>query len=353
LEARRKRRALLAVSILVTGAAVLYFVLKVGDQWCKVGEAIRKGDYRYVIPSVATLSFFYIFRIIRLRVFLRPIKEVSWPAVSAATCIGFMANCVLPLRAGELIRPYVVHRKGGVKFGEAAGVAGLERVFDLIGPCVLLLATWLALAGRAGSAAAGGATDLETLWRRGLFMVALAGVGVVGLLVLALAPSLTLRIAALLLRAVPAGWRGPLMGFLESIVGAMEFLKSPVQVCLCVLLTLGQWAGITLSTYVLSLGFDLDLTLGSVLLIQLATTVMVAAPQAPAFIGMFHTGVMMGAAVFGIDKGTAAALAIVLWAVNVIPITIVGLALLHREGLSLRGLARASREAAEGGREPS
>jgi hypothetical protein len=174
-------------------------------------------------------------------------------------------------------------------------------------------------------------------------------VGVAGLLLLAFAPSLMLRIAGLVLRPLPSGWRGPLMGFWGSIVRAMQFMKSPLQVCFCLLLTLGQWAGITLSTYVLSLGFGLELTFGGALLIQLATTVMVAAPQAPAFVGMFHTGVMMGAAVFGIEKGIAAAFAIVLWSVNVVPIVLVGLAVLQREGLALGRLARESREAAAAG----
>jgi hypothetical protein len=56
---------------------------------------------------------------------------------------------------------------------------------------------------------------------------------------------------------------------------------------------------------------------------------------------------MEGAQLFGVEAGTAGAFAIVLWAVHTVPITMVGLACVWYEGLSLRGLARAATDAAE------
>ena len=92
-------------------------------------------------------------------------------------------------------------------------------------------------------------------------------------------------------------------------------------------------------------GLGIHLTFEAVLLIQLVTTLAVAAPQLQAYVGMFHLGAMTGARLMGIAPGPAGALAITMWTVNVFPVTMVGLGLLWKSGWSLGQLARESRSA--------
>jgi len=352
--AQRVRRLLtIAAGAALTGAAALYFVSRLQGQWQAVGEAFANARYIYLVPSVGFIALMYALRVLRWRVFLNPVRRVPYRAIASATLIGFMSSCVLPLRPGEIIRPFVLHREGGIEFGHAAGTAlGLERVFDLIGVCFLLLLTWLLMTVQAGvweaSGEAGGASlSVQHLWRYGVWLMAMTGFGLGCLLALALFPRFVVRAAALVLGLLPTAWQRPLMGFVRSIAESMAFLKSPEQVALGLALSFCIWLSLALSTYTLALGFGAGLPPVGALFVQLVLTGAVAMPQLPSFLGVFQVAAMEGARLFYMPEAEAGAFAVMLWAVNVVPITAVGLGTLWYEGLSLRGLARASRQAAE------
>jgi len=349
-----KRTAVLAASVLVTIGAAWYFVHSMRGQWGAMGRAFAQANYVYLLPAVGFLALMYALRVVRWSMFLKSVGGAPASAVAEATLIGFMSSCVLPLRPGEVIRPYVLHRRTGIPFGSVAGTAiGLERAFDLVGTLFLLLVTWLLLWAQAGelSATTGGeeqiADVLGLLQRGGLQFAALAAVGMIGLGMVAFFPAFMLRVADVCLRVLPGRWHSATMRFLGSIAESMAFLKSPAQVAAAILLTCAAWACYPLSTYSLARGFDLALPLSGALLVQVFITVAVIAPQAPGFFGTYQAAATGAALVFGVPGGNAGAFANMLWAINVFPVTIVGLALLSRRGISLGQLARGARQAAQ------
>jgi hypothetical protein len=99
---------------------------------------------------LATLTF--PIRAIRWRSLLRRTDGTAFPLAPLwhATAMGFMANNVLPLRAGELVRPFVVARIAGVRFTTALASIAVERIFDAL-TIVLLLTLALATAGLVGN----------------------------------------------------------------------------------------------------------------------------------------------------------------------------------------------------------
>ncbi len=342
-----KQAAFIAGGLLVSVLAAGFFLYRIWEHWGEVGRALAEANYLYVIPSVGFIAVMYALRVLRWRVFLRPIGEVPYRAIASATLIGFMSSCLLPLRPGEIIRPYVLHRRADVDFGHAAGTAmGLERVFDLIGVCFLLVLALLLMAGQ--EAAGADLSELvEGIGGKAVWFAGAAAAGFACLLTTAFFPALVLRTAQACLRVVPQKLRSPLMGFVSSITQSMRFLRDPGQVAVATLLSLAVWICFPLSTYSLARGFGMELTFGGVLFVQVVVTAAVAAPQAPGFIGVFQLAAEAATEALGVPTGEAGAFAIVLWAVNVVPITAVGLAVLWYEGLSVRGLVRASKEAAE------
>jgi len=112
------------------------------------------------------------------------------------------------------------------------------------------------------------------------------------------------------------------------------------------LLSFALWLCFPLSTYFLARGFNLELSFPGALLVQLFLTAAVVPPQAPGFIGLFQVAAITGAELCGVPTAEAGAFATMLWAVNVLPITAVGLGLLWHQGLSLRRLAEGSGKAA-------
>lgn len=341
---------MIAAGLALSAAAVAFFVHRLWGHWGEVASAFAQADYLYVVPSVGLIALMYATRMMRWRLFLRPLREVPYGDVASATLIGFMSSCVLPLRAGEVIRPYVLHKKSGLSFGHAAGTAmGLERVFDLIGACfLLLLALALAPAAAAQASAGGfGARILNTVQQRALWFAAVTLVGLATLTLVAFRPGRVLRVVGWFLRLVPGRLRGSLEAFVRSVVESLGFLKRPRRVTLALLLSLGMWLCYPMSAWCLARGFRLGLPFGGVLLAQVLVTVAVVMPQAPGFIGVFQVAAMMGVQLYGVPSAEAGAFATMLWAVNVFPITVVGLGVLWYEGFSLKGLARASRAAAE------
>ena len=340
MKTRRSRLLLIAVGLLVSLAALAYLFLGLRGDWGGLFDAFREANYVYVLASTAVLGVMYALRVLRWKVFLEPVADLPYGTIASATCIGFMSSCVLPLRAGEVIRPYVLHRRGGVSFGDAVGTAvGLERVFDLLGVCFLILLTWAML----GAEAAGS----DALRAASAWAARMTGIGLAGVVVLVAWPSRMLSLAQFLLRPLPASWSKPLLGFAGSVARAMVVLRNPLQVLLALALSLATWLMFPLSTYVLAKAFGLDLQFGAALVIQVCVTAAVALPQAPGFIGPFQVATVKAAELFGVAGGDAGAFAMMLWAVNVIPITIVGLAFLRHEGLNLLELAQESERAAE------
>ena len=259
-----------------------------------------------------------------------------------------MANCVLPARAGELIRPYVLHRKEeGITFGHAlATAAGLERTFDLIGLSVLMLVTWGLMAMRSAGGSGGGqeAGLLGDIQAKGLLFAAVAGGAAVALVGVALFPELCRRLARKAAWVLPERWRSGALSFVDSLTETMAIVKDPGTVAGALAFSVGIWLAQGFSTYALARGLHVELGVEGAFLVVIAVAVAVALPQGPAFIGPFHSAAMVAASLYGVKEGDGGAFALLMWLVNVLPITLVGLAFLWYEGLSLRSLTSASQQ---------
>src|SRR4030095_2751412 len=65
-------------------------------------------------------------------------------AAFRTTTIGFAASAVLPARAGEVIRPYLLARQEGLRATATFATIILERLLDAV-TCVMLLASFVLL----------------------------------------------------------------------------------------------------------------------------------------------------------------------------------------------------------------
>jgi uncharacterized membrane protein YbhN (UPF0104 family) len=357
MKATAKRALLLVVSLAVSAVAIVWFVRTMSGHWEAMGEAFARADYVWLVPAVGCIALSYVFRILRWRLFLRPVARVEFGALTSATLIGFMSTAVLPLRAGEVIRPFVLHRKSGISFGHAVGSdAGLARVFDMLfglGFLFLLAWGWLMVEPDALGAGASPAAGSELLAERLRVLAtspafaALFAASLVGLVTVAAFPGIVLRVGEAFLRPLPPSWQEPLTGFLRSVVESLQFLRRPLPTAGAVLLTMAVWLTYPAAAWCVARGFGAELGLLGLVVIQVMIMVAIIVPQAPGFLGVFQVAAMEGARLFGAADGPAGAFALVLWAIHTMPITVVGLGYLWYEGLSLKGLARASRAVAE------
>src|SRR5207244_3690085 len=82
---------------------------------------VRAVDPLLLVLTVALATLTFPIRLIRWRVILRDERErpLPWLPLWYAVAIGFMANNLLPARAGEFARAYVASRQLPVRFTTA------------------------------------------------------------------------------------------------------------------------------------------------------------------------------------------------------------------------------------------
>jgi uncharacterized protein (TIRG00374 family) len=103
----------------------------------EVGQAFATANYWMLGPSTLFVLLHLYFRTLRWQWLLKPMGEVSfWPAFRGLV-IGITGNAVLPARAGEFLRAYVLGRSAGLSKTGVFATLVVERIFD--GLTVLLV----------------------------------------------------------------------------------------------------------------------------------------------------------------------------------------------------------------------
>ena len=302
-----------------------------GVEWGKAVAALAGAHYVYVLPMLATSVWSLYIRAQRWRVLLRPVGTPSMRTLVAATNIGFMANMLLPLRMGEVIRPVLLSRKEKEPLGGILATIVLERIFDIF--------TILFLFGV--SAASVSVSDTVRQWGYGLGASALiigAGVAFVRW-----QEALALRLLQALLRPLPARLAQPIDHFFRGFIQALEILASPWEFVQLLAWSLFLWLVIA-STYLfgfLAFAIPAPLIVGSILVMTIVAFA-VSAPSAPGYIGAFQVGCTLSLAIFHVLESDAFAFSIVLHVTQFVATVGAGLYSLAREGMSLRQLERVS-----------
>jgi uncharacterized protein (TIRG00374 family) len=131
-QADNKKFLALGVGILVS-LGLIYYLFKDLD-FDKFKQELSNFNPFYIFPLTILLSLVMVFRALRAK-YLLPIenrKNATFMALLQSVLVGFSANSLLPMRAGEILRPLYLQRQIGLPF--TAGLASLftERIFDLL-----------------------------------------------------------------------------------------------------------------------------------------------------------------------------------------------------------------------------
>lgn len=324
-----KKKILLIAGILVSIICSWLFARKI--EWSSLGEAFREAKYIYIFPTVIILFIAHYIRAIRWEVLLSPIKRVSVLNLFSANMIGFMANNVLPARLGEVIRPIMIARKEKIKVSTSLATVAIERVFDILGVIVIasLLFCFLPSDNETNSQAV-----ILQLKKWSAIMAFLGICAITTLFLLSLYPKRAGAVFEKLLFVFPHHLRDKLVNMLHSFISGLQVFDHKTKLLWAGALSIVIWLLNAASIYVLCYSFDIGLSFAGSCFVAVCLALAVALPQAPGFIGVFHIATQKSLDVFGIDLSSAQSFAILLWAINFVPITITGLLFLWREGIS-------------------
>ena len=246
----------------------------------------------------------------------------SPPGLVPAVMIGYMANNVLPLRAGEIVRVYVVARRWGHGFWTSLATLIVERVLDSLA-IVLILALLIPFIAVPG----------VLQWAAGaLFAIDLLGIAV--LVGMAAGPARSQRIVERLTRRWPR-LEARVLGILATFVRGLQGIRTPAHSLPLLVWTVIVWTIPALAAWTALQALDLDLPFLAGWTVLGFVGLGVAIPSAPGYVGVFHAAAALAVGIFGVSQPAAVGFALVFHAAQYVPITLAGWLYLLREHLSL------------------
>ncbi len=283
-----------------------------------------------VAVTISTIPFFL--RALRWRVLLAPLKvETSLRSRWAAVTIGFMANNLLPARAGEFARAYALSRLEPVPVSGAFGSLVVERFLDGF---AIVLFMFLAM-GSPGFPSALSGQDFPLTGIIRTAMVVLSGLLALMILML-LFPRPLLRVVEVVARFLPRQFGRALVDAMQAFIDGLKVFQSPKRFSLAVVWSLIIWAWQSLAFWVGFRAFGIDVGFDAALFVNAIVAFAVGVPAAPGFFGTFHAGAKMGLGVYGISAGPTLAFAFGFHLGGFFPVTVIGLYYLWRLGLSFK-----------------
>ena len=313
-----------------------------------VWTEIRQANQWLVALSCAVTVLTMVFRALRWQYLLAPIGHAAFTPAFRTTTIGFAASAVLPARAGEVIRPYLLARQEGLSATATFATIIIERLLDAV-TCVMLLASFVLLFDPGMDRA-----NSRLYWlveAGGLVVGAVAMVVLGAMFVAARDPAATSRWVYKIEHLLPGRLAHTLAGALSKFTEGLAVVRTPGRLALALLWSFPLWLSIGFGIYLVMRAFGIDMPFtGSFLLIALLV-VGVSVPT-PGGVGGFEAAVQIGLTSFyGEPNDRAVGAALVLHVVSLLPTVVLGFLFLLQDGLRLgvvRNLARATDDAESG-----
>lgn len=122
---------------------------------------------------------------------------------------------------------------------------------------------------------------------------------------------------------------------LESFIAGLNVLEKPKYILLVIIHSFLVWIASGITIYLTLLAFNINLPLYVSFFVLVVTSLGIAIPSSPGFIGTYHFFCIASLSIFGISKELAVSYAIFFHALGYIPITLTGLICLWKENVSL------------------
>ena len=301
----------------------------------EVGAHLRTAKPLPLLLGVVVVTLTFPIRAIRWNYFLRDDTgaPVPWGPRWHGVAIGFMANNLLPFRAGEVVRALVISRLGKVRLTGAITSLVVERVLDALA-LVTLFVVGLFLSGLPTSTTVGGVSVARAATIAAVLGTLFLGVGL-GMVLRPLGTELILR------RLLPeGGFRARLISIGHAITAGLSVLRSPARMAMVAAWSLVLWLVNALSFYLMFGAFDIDVNFPGALLLQGALALGVSVPSTPGYIGPFEAAIVAVLELYDVSSSRAFSYALTYHVTTFLPVVLLGFWSLLRTPIAFRDLRR-------------
>lgn len=290
----------------------------------ELAHALKNANYLWIFPNMALMVLSMWLRAYRWKFMVDPIKKVGMHRLFSSTMIGFMANNVLPVRLGEIVRAYSLGSKAGISRTASFATIVVERVFDGFSLLVLLWITLLMSPFPDWVKTAGNLTLIITL----------ATLLVLVLLEIRTEP--TLRFLNRLLGFLPKKISDKSSEVLFKFTTGLKVFRDLPSMIWILVFSVFVWGVVGISNYFIFLAFDLQPPIQASFILLVMVSLAISIPASPGYVGTFHFFSIAALSLYGYGKNIALPFSVVLHASQYIPITLIGLIYLKTEHLTLK-----------------
>jgi glycosyltransferase 2 family protein len=349
----------LAVCVSVVG---LYFAFR-NIPFVELFRYVKSIDYLWVIPSTVAVMGSFVLRALRWQIILSASQKIRFKEAFHPLMIGFMINCILPGRAGEIARPFIIKKKSGIPFSTGVATVAAERVFDMLMliACFAWMLTVVDFTSHPDTVFGPYHLNQATLEKIGKNLIQLSVLLVTAISVVSI-PACR-RLIAKGLTAFPGRlfFLGPkagdflenrlsqgFMGLLDNFSVGFSLVKSPAKILSCICLSVAIWCLQAYSYYLMAHGCPgISLSYVDIFLVMVIICFFIALPSVPGYWGLWEAGGVFALALFGIDARDAAGFTLANHAVQILPVIVIGMISATSISVNIRQFQPAKIQAAE------
>ncbi|MEX0749607.1 MAG: lysylphosphatidylglycerol synthase transmembrane domain-containing protein [Dehalococcoidia bacterium] len=323
-----------------------------------VGLFVRSTDFGEVrtafedvnwLLALASLPVYFLglwMRTVRWQYLLRPVKRVAAIRLYPVVIIGLMANNLIPARAGELARAYVLGQRERISKTTTLGTIAVDRLFDglTLVPMMLIVVAF-ASSDANFDVGFGSWTVSLNFEGLGVFMAIVFGLALIFLSYLALSDHGRTMLHRIVHRFTPPPLKPNIERLLHSFFEGLHALRNPADMAVALVMSVVSWTLEATMYFMVARAFGIDEPFYVFLLLTAAANLVIAVVATQGGVGPFELVVSRTVIAFaGADniEGVANAYAIGLHALLLFPITALGLYLMWSMKLTFGDMLKSS-----------
>ena len=323
----------------VISAAALYLAFR-NVPLDDLAEYLSSIDLVWVLPSVFMVVICFGLRALRWQIIVSSARKISFWQSFHPLMIGFMINCILPGRVGEVARPAILQKNEKIAFTTGLATVAAERVFDIFVLIVLFIALIASIQIDPDINYVVGSYQLNLATLEIIFksMVSMGLILIAGIIMVSIQATRNLIIRTI--KFIPSFFFflgpkfkikisqklcEPLIRIVENIALGFELIKYPKKIFICLLYSCLIWGLQAFSYYMMALGSPgINLTFAEMATVMVIVCFFIALPSVPGFWGIWEAGGVFALSLFGVSTQDAAGYTLANHAVQMFPVIFIG-----------------------------
>jgi glycosyltransferase 2 family protein len=294
-----------------------------GIHWNDFSSALQAINYAWFIPVLCLMFISIWCRAIRWKFFFVSTHQLSTLRFFNITNVGYLVNNLFPFRVGELVRIYLMGELENISKAHVLSTVLIERAMDTL---ILLLLLALSIPY---------VPVIPEIVRQSSVMIGiLVSCLMVLLIILAHHKDKTMLKLRHLCSFVPYLNHEKFYKKIGALLDGLDVLSSLRLGLQTILLSLFIWLLYTFLAYFMFLAFNLQLPFVAAIFMVSVSSLGIALPSSPGYIGVYHSFIIFSLSLFSVDKSLALSYALVFHGWQYIFLTLLGGIGLWKEGIS-------------------